>query len=121
MQGLVMNGRWHSRQPLINHKLRLSSQTIPKIVASKACTHIFYSFWNGKFLTTIFDLQTIRTSRGWDEHVEMAVPYPVGDVKAVSSGLLHPHCVGSSSRCRGEWKTVANQLSTNLCSSLKEF
>lgn len=81
----MVDGTQGNHYPIISYKVRLSSQTIPKIVASKACTHIFYSFWNGKFLTTIFDLQTIRTSRGWDKNVEMAVPCPVGGVKAHSN------------------------------------
>jgi len=36
-QALVMIGRWYSRQPLTNHKLRLSTQMIPEIVGPKAC------------------------------------------------------------------------------------
>ena len=36
-QALVMIGRWYSRQPLTKHKLRLSTQMIPEILAPKAC------------------------------------------------------------------------------------
>ena len=43
-QALVVIGRWHSRQPLTNHMQRLSTHTIPEIVAPKACTHFPYSF-----------------------------------------------------------------------------
>lgn len=38
-QKLVMIGQWYSRQPLTNHNERFSTQTIPEIVAPKACTH----------------------------------------------------------------------------------
>ena len=38
-QALVMIGRWYSRQTSTNHKLLLSTQTIPAFVAAKACTH----------------------------------------------------------------------------------
>ena len=48
-QTLVMIGRWYPRQPLTNHKKRLSTQTIPECVAPKACTHSLYSFWSRKY------------------------------------------------------------------------
>ena len=38
-QALLMIGRWYSRQPITNHKNRLSTQTIPEFVAPKFCTH----------------------------------------------------------------------------------
>ena len=48
-QALVVIGRWCSRQPGTNHRLNLSSQKIPEIVAPKACTHSPYSFGSGKY------------------------------------------------------------------------
>ena len=47
-QALVMIGQWYSRQPLTNHKERLSTDLIPEIVAPKAFTHSRYSFWSGE-------------------------------------------------------------------------
>ena len=34
-KALVMIGQWYSRRPLTNHRQRLSTQTIPEIVAQK--------------------------------------------------------------------------------------
>ena len=47
-QELVMIGQWHSRQPLTNHKWPLFTQTIPGIIAPKACIHSPSSFWSGE-------------------------------------------------------------------------
>ena len=33
---------------------RLSTQTIPEIVAPQACTHFPYSFWSGEFCIIVF-------------------------------------------------------------------
>ena len=38
-----MIGRWYSRQLLTNHKGRLSTQTIPGILAPTPCTHSPYT------------------------------------------------------------------------------
>ena len=48
-QALVMIGGWYSSQLLTNQQYRLSTQTIPEIVAPKACTNSANSFWSGKF------------------------------------------------------------------------
>ena len=34
---------------------RLSTQTIPEIVAPQACTHFPYSFWSGEFVLLFFN------------------------------------------------------------------
>ena len=54
-QALVIIGRWYPGQLLTNHKQRLSTQTIPEIVAPKARTHSPYCFWSG-------DVTVIRAS-----------------------------------------------------------
>jgi len=64
-QALIMIGRWYSRQPLTNHKQRLSTHTIPEIAAPKACTHSSYSFWSGEFqpyllLFLVFSFQVVN-------------------------------------------------------------
>ena len=48
-QTLVLIGRWYSRQPLTNHKKRLSTQMIPEIITPKACTHFPYSLWSREY------------------------------------------------------------------------
>ena len=48
-QTLAMIGPWYSRQPLTNHKQYLSTQTIPNIVAPKACIQSPKSFWSGEY------------------------------------------------------------------------
>ena len=67
-QALVKIGRWYSRQPLTNHKKRLSIQTIPEIAAPKACAHSSYSFWRG-------ELESFHASQIWDE-VKFIDPRP---------------------------------------------
>ena len=42
-----MIGRWYSRQPLTNHKQRLSTQAITEIVAPNDSTHSPYNLLNG--------------------------------------------------------------------------
>jgi len=44
-----MIGGWYSRQPLTNHKKRLSQKSIPEIIVPKACTHSRYSFWSREY------------------------------------------------------------------------
>ena len=48
-QVLVLIVRRCSRQPGTNHRLSLSTQKIPEIVAPKACTHSPYRFGSGKW------------------------------------------------------------------------
>ena len=38
---------------------RLSTQTIPEIVAPQACTHFPYSFWSGEFCIIVFLIKTM--------------------------------------------------------------
>ena len=48
-QALVVIGWWCSGQPGTNHRLSLSTQRFPEIVAPKVCTHSPYSFGSGKW------------------------------------------------------------------------
>ena len=45
-----MIGRWYSRQPLTNHKQRLSTQAITEIVAPNDSTHSPYNLLNGVWI-----------------------------------------------------------------------